>query len=346
MNRIFKVLGILFLGILASNCKKDDNISVKPEPIRDGKEVYAENIADIEAYLKKNYMKFDNGEVFLDSIQNGEISIWNQTDFPLKSIEMTNDTWELVKPINSATTDYSLAKYLKVNDSVKYKVYYILLNEGGGESPISIDSVFATYRGFNLKNEVFDNNRNGMWSSYPQTISEAKKGISTTLIAGFRQSLSLLKTATGIVDNLDGTYTYENAGRALVFIPSGLAYFNGKPANNKIEKYAPLIFDLQLVSKLSRDHDQDGIPSLIEDLNGDGNYFNDDTDGDGIPDFLDEDDDGDGFATRQEISYKIKDEFGREITKIYEYDKIPTCSSGKKRHMDKTCYPKPDGSWD
>lgn len=345
MNNIFKVLGVLFLGLLVSNCKKDDDITAKPDPVRDLKEVYTENIADIEVYLKNNYMKFDNGEVILDSIQNGEVSIWDQTNYPLQSTTMTNDTWELTKPITSAVSDYSQAKYLKINDAVEYKMYYVILNEGDGETPIPIDSVFTTYKGFNLKNEVFENNRNGLWSSYPQTISEAKSGINTTLITGFRQSLSLIKTATGIIDNLDGTYSYENAGRVLVFIPSGLAYFNGGKGA-KITKYAPIIFDIQLVSKFSRDHDNDGIPSLLEDLNGDGNYFNDDTDKDGIPDFLDEDDDGDGFATRQEISYKIKDEFGREITKIYEFDEIPTCTGDTKRHLDKTCYPKPDGSWD
>lgn len=346
MNRIFKVLGILFLGILVSNCKKDDNITPKVDPIRDAKEVYAENIADIEAYLKKNYLRFDNGEVVLDSIQNNETSIWDQQEFPLQSIEMTNDTWELVKPMNSASADFSMAKYLKVKDSIKYKIYYVLLNQGGGETPITVDSVFTTYKGFNLKNEVFDKNDNGTWSSYPQTIPEAKAGISNTFIPGFRQSVGLLKTATEIIDNLDGTYSYENAGRAVVFIPSGLAYFNGSGGSSKIGKYAPIIFDIQLVSKLSRDHDNDGIPSIIEDLDGDGDYFNDDTDKDGIPDFLDEDDDGDGFSTRQEISYKVTDEFGREITKIYEFDEIPTCTSGVKRHLDKTCYPNPDGSWD
>lgn len=345
MNSIFKVLGILFLGLLVTNCKKDDNIVVKTDPPRDLKEVYTENITDIEIYLKNNYMKFENDEVFLDSIQNKETSIWDQTNFPLQSMTMSNDEWELTKPITSANTDYSQAKYLKINDTVKYKIYYILLNKGGGESPITIDSVFTTYKGFNLKNEVFENNKNGLWSSYPQTISEAKSGISTTLITGFRQILPSLKTATGIIDNLDGTYSYENPGRVLVFIPSGLAYFNaGKGA--KIPKYAPLIFDIQLINKLSRDHDKDGIPSLLEDLNGDGNYFNDDTDKDGIPDFLDEDDDGDGFTTKQEISYKIKDEFGREITKLYNFDEIPTCTGNIKRHHDKTCYPKPDGSWD
>lgn len=346
MNRLFKVLGFLFLGILASNCKSDDNSPSRVEPPRDRDEVYTENMADIEHYLKTNYLTFENNILTLDSIQNNEVSIWDQKDFELKSITMRNNTWELTKPANSAANDFSKARYLKINDSLDYKIYYLILNEGGGEHPITLDSIFTSYKGFNLKNEVFDNNPHGMWSSYPQTISEAKQGVFLTLIPGFRQILPLIKTAEGTTNNGDGTYSYNNAGRILAFIPSGLAYFNGTGGSGKIEKYAPLIFDIELVNKFTRDHDQDGIPSLLEDLNGDGDYFNDDTDSDGIPDFLDEDDDGDGFVTRQEISYKVTDEYGREITKIYDYDAIPTCASGKKRHLDKTCYPKPDGSWD
>ena len=42
MNNIFKVLGGLFLGLLVSNCKKDDDITAKPDPVRDLKEVYTE----------------------------------------------------------------------------------------------------------------------------------------------------------------------------------------------------------------------------------------------------------------------------------------------------------------
>ena len=40
------------------------------------------------------------------------------------------------------------------------------------------------------------------------------------------------------------------------------------------------------------DHDNDGILSSNDDLDGDGNVKNDDTDGDLIPNYLDADDDG------------------------------------------------------
>ena len=43
---------------------------------------------------------------------------------------------------------------------------------------------------------------------------------------------------------------------------------------------------------LDNDDDGDGVPTWDEDRNGNGTPFDDDTDGDGIPDFRDEDDDG------------------------------------------------------
>ncbi|MEN1785539.1 MAG: hypothetical protein AAGF77_10400 [Bacteroidota bacterium] len=48
------------------------------------------------------------------------------------------------------------------------------------------------------------------------------------------------------------------------------------------------------------DEDTDGLNNSSEDLNQDGNYDNDDTDGDGTPNYRDSDDDGDGIATADE----------------------------------------------
>lgn len=46
--------------------------------------------------------------------------------------------------------------------------------------------------------------------------------------------------------------------------------------------------------------DNDGIDAALEDLNNDGDLTNDDTDGDGIPNYLDSDDDGDNVPTINE----------------------------------------------
>ena len=49
------------------------------------------------------------------------------------------------------------------------------------------------------------------------------------------------------------------------------------------------------------DYDIDGVPTNTEDINANGNYGDDDTDNDGIPDFVDDDDDGDMVLTQFEL---------------------------------------------
>ncbi len=46
--------------------------------------------------------------------------------------------------------------------------------------------------------------------------------------------------------------------------------------------------------------DNDGVPAELEDIDGNGDLTNDDTDGDGVPNYLDEDDDGDNVLTKDE----------------------------------------------
>ena len=49
------------------------------------------------------------------------------------------------------------------------------------------------------------------------------------------------------------------------------------------------------------DHDSDGVDTIDEDLNKDNIFGNDDTDSDGIPNYYDTDDDGDGILTKDEL---------------------------------------------
>jgi FKBP-type peptidyl-prolyl cis-trans isomerase FkpA len=93
-------------------------------------------------------------------------------------------------------------------------------------------------------------------------------------------------------------FYYENYGEGYLFIPSGLAY--GNRAQSIIPQNSPLVFKIELHDVNFADHDNDGILSSNEDLDGDGNVKNDDTDGDLIPNYLDADDDGDGILTKDE----------------------------------------------
>lgn len=64
------------------------------------------------------------------------------------------------------------------------------------------------------------------------------------------------------------------------------------------------IKEVQLrVLNCSNDYDLDSVATAAEDLNNDGNLANDDTDGDGIPNFTDNDDDGDLVLTTAEYVF-------------------------------------------
>jgi hypothetical protein len=68
-------------------------------------------------------------------------------------------------------------------------------------------------------------------------------------------------------------------------------------------------------------------------------YFMQDSDGDLIPDFLDTDDDEDGFLTRNE--FKIS---GTDPQEYYDFTTIPDCSGNTtnpirlKRYLDPSCH--------
>ena len=172
--------------------------------------------------------------------------------------------------------------------------------------------------------------KTGFWSSFPAYNTYGE------IISGYRQILQKIKTATSVIDNGDGTYSFENPGRVIVFIPSGLAYFS--ESKGFIAAYSPLIFDISLISLREADHDNDSILDKFEDVNGNGNLWDDDTDGDGKPDFLDIDDDGDGYTTKEEITYTTT-ENGQTIIKLYSFNEIPTCNGGLiKKHLDKNCH--------
>ncbi len=313
MNKIYSLIALIYALITLTSCNNSGGDTPTYET-RNRAEVYTEDITEIEAYLKAVYIKtVSDNDIVLDSIKTGtpQISVWNQTTYPLQNFTVKNDTR------NTFKTDG------RIDDNVNYKIYYLVLNEGGGSTPSAIDSTFVTYKGWNLKNKIFDQNFDGLWFTFPDGASS---------ISGFRQILQKVKTAASSTQNSDGSISYLNYGRVMVFIPSGLAYFNTSTSN--IDAYAPIAFNINLLKLKERDHDYDRIHSKNEDQNNDKDYFNDDTDGDGTPDFLDYDDDNDGFYTKREIRKPniIPYEY-------YNFLEIPANTQGIKIHLDKTAKP-------
>ncbi|VXB61009.1 conserved hypothetical protein [Flavobacterium sp. 9AF] len=317
MKNILKISLTLSLILLLVSCKKDDGADTTFS-LRDRQEVYNEDIAEIEAYLQENYLVVDvNLNASVKEIDNGQTSIWNNTTYPLQSMIVKNDV-----RVSSYITGVS-------TDVVEYKLYYIILNEGGGAYPTQVDSVFTAYKGWDLENEVFDQNNQGMWFTYPQTTA-----FDPVSISGYRQVLTKIKTEASSALNSNGTLTHNDYGNVLVFIPSGLGYFSGSNINGV--SYNPAVFQIKLFNRKENDQDGDRILSNYEDINGDGDFYNDDTDGDNIPDFLDRDDDNDGVITKFEI---IQSNDGNGNIVYYSFNNIPFCGSGSvKKHLDNSCH--------
>lgn len=308
----------VFLALAIVSCKKEEDDFVLP-PANDFGEQYIVDSAIIEEYLDTHYMTLDaNLNATFTLIPEGgtQVSVKNQTNFPLQSIEVNNDN------------RLSLRTNGNVTDTQKYKLYYILLNEGGGQNPITIDSCYVKYRGWNFENVEIDRAQTPVWTSFP---------INDLFISGFRQILPVMKTAESIVENTDGSVNFVNSGKCVVFIPSGLAYFNGSRGVN-VPSYSNLAFQIELKALNQIDHDNDRILSYLELYGTETDYFKQDTDGDLIPDFLDIDDDGDGFLTRNEFKT-----MGLEPDEYYDFSNIPDCSGDKvtpnrvKRYLDPNC---------
>lgn len=298
MNRILKAFGLLSLIAVFTACKKDDGANVPPP--RDYAVQYATEKVDIENYLKSHYMTVDpvTFDVVFATIPEGgpQISIWDQTDYPLQN-----------KIVNSNNVDYT--------------VYYITLNEGVGESPTRADNVLTAYRGELLDGTQFD------YTPYPQNQSSLMSSIE-----GWQEIIPLFKSGEYIdIPNDPNPASFQNFGAGIMFLPSGLGYYNS--SRGLISAYDSLIFTFKLYDLEYTDLDNDGI--LNKDETEPGIDLNDyDTDGDETPNYLDIDDDGDGYLTKDEI--KIPDS---NPVEYYQFDAIPTCNGGTlKKHLDPSCH--------
>jgi FKBP-type peptidyl-prolyl cis-trans isomerase FkpA len=316
MKNILRVSFFLVILISVISCKKDDSTSSEIV-LRDRQEVYDENIIEIESYLQSNYLELDADlNATVKEIDGSQTSIWDDATYPLQSMIVKNDV-----RTSNFTDGVS-------TDVVDYKLYYVILNEGGGVNPAQVDSVFTAYKGWDFESKTFDQNNQGIWFTYPQTTQ-----FDPLSISGYRQVLSKIKTEASSTLNGNGTTTHTDYGNVLVFIPSGLAYFNSSISG---KSYNPIAFQIKLFSRKQNDHDRDRIKSNNEDLNGDNDYYNDDSDGDKIPNFLDIDDDGDGIVTKAEI---IETNDGNGNITYYSFDNIPFCNPGSiKKHLDASCH--------
>ena len=264
-----KLFFLVPVFLLFLQCKKED--TTEPIPIRDYSEQVIVDQDLLETYLKThtyNYEDFNNESdvnIKLDTIldnNSSRVSLFEQAS--IKTIDVTNAEGQITS----------------------HNLYYIIAREGSNESPSVADSVYVAYNGILTDGSTFDNSKFPIWIDLANTIE------------GFREGVSELRTGK-FTENSNGTIAYTSFGVGLFFIPSGIGYFEN--INSGIPEYSPLIFTVKLMTHTDTDHDNDGILSIFEDIDGDNKPFGDDSDGDNLWNMYDVDDDGDGILTVNEI---------------------------------------------
>ena len=260
MNIPSKFLSFILVATILFSCDKSDNDTVE---LRDYQEQYITDLANIEEYMKTHYMtvvnnpgQADDMDVVFTKIPEGgsQVSVWNQTDYPIQTREITVTQNEV---------------------DVNYKIYYLKIREGSGEKPCNVDDILAGYRGEYIYKETTTEGTNTITKVLGKQFEENKNSQTKFLlyggvVRGWSEIFPQFKTGT-YSENPDGTISHNDFGAGVMFLPSGLAYFGtNRPL---IPAYSPLIFTIKLFELERTDQDGDGIPSYLEDLNGDGYMY-------------------------------------------------------------------------
>ncbi|WP_052143601.1 FKBP-type peptidyl-prolyl cis-trans isomerase [Wocania ichthyoenteri] len=282
-------LSFLCLVVGFLSCNKDDggdNITLVE--LRDRTEQQAKDKDSLVKYLNGHYY---NASAFVSN-PDPSTSDLIISELPSDGVVPDPDN-------NKLLMDAVELKTVTFSDTA-YEFYILDLNpSAGGESPKFSDQIRVSYEGFTLDNKVFDS-----------AVTPVDFDL-VSLVPGWRKVMPYFKGAETFANNGDGTVDFMNHGVGVMFLPSGLGYFSN--ATGGIPSYTSIAFKFDLLQIAENDHDNDGVPSYIEDLNGDGEFTintdadtkdGDDTDSDNIPNYFDLDDDGDGVPTINELESK------------------------------------------
>lgn len=343
MTNFFKVILFTILGVFAVSCNKTDDIAEATPP-----KPYAEQAPIDDAKIQDFFAKFHL--VYSDYNSLDDSSSYNVT------FDVADDSNVNKLSIKKQYVDANIMKIKIVNiGGVDHKLYYLPFvnvdndNGSGGissgteDKPTIVDSIKVCYRGRLLDNTTFDNKER------TPTIFNLKN-----LIQGWSEIFTLF--GAGIEDNTTyastGVTLYRKYGAGVIFMPSALGYYNRSVGI--IPAYSPLIFNFKLMGVNYTDDDYDRIDSKDEAFDiSTGTYnFSKDTDGDGRPDYLDQDDDGDSYLTKDEIRKPTPLLVGQGVSLYYPFNNsvaepkgIPdkngdgTTSTRLRRHLDSSAHP-------
>lgn len=284
-RNLILIFAVTFLSFLA--CQPDDSSTdTFIQPARDRTVQQAADKDSLLNYLNTHY--YNSGLFETPGNYTYDDIILNE----LPDVDMDGVYEDLPSPdVNTLLID-AVETFVIDYFDVEYEYYILRLNQGGGASPNATDNINVNYFGQFFSGVDFDSTVNPV--SFDLGFS----------IRAWNSVMPDFGTSSGLVENGDGTFSFDNYGLGVMFIPSGLAYYNSPPTGlgvvEPIPQYENLIFKFELYSAEVNDHDNDLVLSHFEDLDGNDNPYDDDTDGDNIPDFQDVDDDNDGVLTRFE----------------------------------------------
>ena len=245
---------VFFLSVIYS-CNNDDEI----EPPRDFGEQAVLDQQSLEDFLSThfyNYEDFENNDSNVKIIID---SIYGET---LDKIPLINQVKKNIINVRISEGSY-----------VDHPIYTLIAREGNGQSPSVVDSTYVSYKGLLLNKSTFDESFTPIWFDL------------TSVVRGFREGIPALKSGEFSVDQ-NNVPSFSNFGQGAIFMPSGLGYFGR--ATGSIPAYSPIIFMIDLFLVKQTDHDGDGILSSLE-YDNDKDGIPDDSDGDGLADYLDSD---------------------------------------------------------
>lgn len=291
--------------------------------VRPYAEVYAEDLAEIEGFMDTHFTTVD-------------------ADYNVTFTKITADTPgatpisdELDTSVNQDDPSKKLKHKIVSVGGVDHKLYFLKLREGTGntntdsdvlnDNPTRLDSIYCTYKGIKTDLTTFDAASNPVWFLL------FDNGSNKETIKGWHEIFPEFKRGNFSFDSVTGITTFSDFGAGVMFVPSGLAYFNQSAGT--IAAYSPIIFSFKLMNLRYKDHDGDKILSKDE-YGGPATGTALDTDGDGKPDYGDYDDDNDGKITFEEIRITPG------VSDWYAFGSIPVCSpggNGKPRHLDPSC---------
>ncbi len=282
-----KQFGAFLVGLtLVVACKKDDN-GVEVVPPKDLAEVVVTDDALIVSYLETHFYNYEEFAA-------------PAGDFDYKIVI---DTIAGANADKTPLLDQMSVKTVKISDSdetdIEHKMYILSAREGIGAGSTVADSTYIRYKGSLLNGTVFDNATSPVWFDLLAVVRGFREGIGNRPLNGEVSTLPVFKAGGEPYVNGDGTPGVDGYGVGLIVMPSGLAYFNNP--SGLIPAYSPIMFTIDMFAVNEADHDNDGVPSYLEDVDGDGNPLNDNTDEDQFFNCFDSDDDGDLVSTRHEI---------------------------------------------